>query len=394
LKTINHHLKNTLKNVDSDSYLVGRAWVPGEHSGPCVIWIKNNNAFDLTHQFPTTTSLFETRDPIQELNKIKNLKSIGEVEKIIQNTPIEERNQKNPWVLSPCDLQAIKASGVTFVSSMLERVIEEKARGNWNQAQEIRSNLKKLIGDNLSDIVPGSKAALKVKDILIKQKLWSQYLEVGIGLDAEIFTKSQPMSSVGNGFDIGILKNSNWNNPEPEIVLVVNSKNKIIGVTLGNDVNLRDYEGRSALLLGKAKDNNASCSLGPFIRLFDEKFKLEDIKNAKINITINGLDGFHHEDNYFMNKISRDPEDLVNQCSNDNHNYPDGFLLYLGTMFTPVMDRDEVGKGFTHKIGDIVSIQTEKVGKLTNRVNYSHLCEPWIFGTSALIKNLSSRRQI
>src|SRR5690606_27366505 len=104
--------------------------------------------------------------------------------------------------------------------------------------------------------------------------VWSQYLEVAIGKDAEIFTKTQPMASVGFGAQIGIHPESHWNNPEPEVVLAVARTGKIRGATLGNDVNLRDYEGRSALLLGEAKDQNASCAIGPFIRLFDETFSL------------------------------------------------------------------------------------------------------------------------
>ncbi len=385
------NLKDTIKDIDENANLVGRVWVPGNPSGPCVVLIKNKEAIDITKIFPTTTNLFEYDNPIEKINGKNNLISLGNIDDIIQNTPIEERDAKKPWLLSPCDLQAIKAAGVTFVSSMLERVIEEKARGDWSAAQEIRNKISSLIGNNLSEIKPGSRDALKVKDLLIKQNLWSQYLEVGIGSDAEIFTKSQPMSSVGNGFEIGILEDSNWNNPEPEVVLAVNSKNKIIGATLGNDVNLRDYEGRSALLLGKAKDNNASCALGPFIRLFENNFNLENIKNFEIAVKINGLDGFKHEEIYSMKEISRDPEDLVNQCSSKNHNYPDGLMLFLGTMFTPFMDREQPGKGFTHKIGDIVTVHTKEIGSLNNRINYSHLCEPWNFGTSALLKNLVSR---
>jgi len=384
-------IKNTLKNIQNSAHLVGRVWVPGNPSGPCVVLIENKEAIDITKIFPTTTNLFESDNPIEKINGKNNLISLGNIDDIIQNTPIEERDVKKPWLLSPCDLQAIKAAGVTFVSSMLERVIEEKARGDWSAAQEIRNKISSLIGNNLSEIKPGSRDALKVKDLLIKQNLWSQYLEVGIGSDAEIFTKSQPMSSVGNGFEIGILEDSNWNNPEPEVVLAVNSKNKIIGATLGNDVNLRDYEGRSALLLGKAKDNNASCALGPFIRLFDNNFNLDNIRNSEIEVIINGLDGFKHEEIYSMKEISRDPEDLVNQCSSRSHNYPDGLMLFLGTMFTPVMDREQPGKGFTHKIGDIVTVHTKEIGSLSNRINYSHLCEPWNFGSSALLKNLVSR---
>lgn len=385
-------IKNTLKRVDNNAYLVGRVWVPGDPSGPCVVWIKNSKTFDITNQFPTMTNLFESKNPVKAINDMHGLESIGNIEDILQNTPIEERDSKKPWLLSPCDLQAIKASGVTFVSSMLERVIEEKSRGDWNEAEKIRQNITKLIGKNLSDLKPGSVAALKVKDFLIKKNLWSPYLEVGIGPDAQIFTKSQPMSTVGSGFEIGILEDSNWNNPEPEMVLAVNSKSKIIGATLGNDLNLRDYEGRSALLLGKAKDNNASCALGPFIRLFDEKFNMKDIKSSKISITINGLDGFQHLESYSMKEISRDPEDLVSQCLNKDHYYPDGLMLFLGTMFTPAMDRDLPGKGFSHKIGDIVTIKTKTIGSLTNKVNYAHLCEPWDFGSYALIKNLVSRK--
>ena len=274
---------------------------------------------------------------------------------------------------------------------MLERVIEEQALGDWTMAEQIRKQISELIGDNLADIKPGSDAAMNVKKILIEQGAWSQYLEVGIGRDAEIFTKSQPMSAVGTGAEVGIHPGSNWNNPEPEIVLAVNSKGNVVGATLGNDVNMRDFEGRSALLLGKAKDNNASCAIGPFIRLFDDKFSLNDIRQANISLTVDGMDGFRLEGNSSMKYISRDPLELVQHCKGKHHQYPDGLVLFLGTMFSPIQDRDEPGQGFTHKVGDIVNIHTPLLGSLVNRVNTCDQIPPWIFGTSALMRNLAQR---
>jgi fumarylacetoacetate (FAA) hydrolase family protein len=280
---------------------------------------------------------------------------------------------------------------VTFVSSMLERVIEEQARGDWTKAEEIRKQIHELVGDNLAEIQPGSASAMKVKEVLIKQGAWSQYLEVGIGPDAEIFTKSQPMSAVGTGAEVGIHPGSHWNNPEPEIVLAVNSKGKIVGTALGNDVNLRDFEGRSALLLGKAKDNNASCAIGPFIRLFDDQFSLDDVRQANITLSVEGPEGFTLEGSSSMKHISRDPLELVQHCAGSHHQYPDGLMLFLGTMFSPIQDRDEPGQGFTHKVGDIVYIQTPLLGSLINRVNTCDQIPPWTFGTGALMRNLAQR---
>ena len=274
---------------------------------------------------------------------------------------------------------------------MVERVIEERASGDFKKAEELRRSIGDLIGDNLKNIVPGSKKAQEVKQLLIKEDLWSQYLEVGIGPDAEVFTKAQVLSSVGHGSEVGLHPVSNWNNPEPEIVLAVNSKVKIVGATLGNDVNLRDIEGRSALLLGKAKDNNASCSIGPFIRLFDETFSLDDVRKAELKMTIDGIDDFQLIGSSYMSEISRDPEDLVKQTSSRHHQYPDGFMLFLGTLFAPTEDRDTKGEGFTHKIGDKVTIKERNLGALVNYVNLSTKCPEWTFGISELYNNLIKR---
>ena len=277
---------------------------------------------------------------------------------------------------------------------MVERVIEERASGDLKKAKELRASIGDLIGSNLKNIVPGSQKAQDVKEVLIKEGLWSQYLEVGIGKDAEVFTKAQVLSSVGHGAEVGLHPISNWNNPEPEIVLAVNSKSKIIGATLGNDVNLRDVEGRSALLLGKAKDNNASCSIGPFIRLFDETYNLNDVRQAEINMTVEGEDNFKLIGSSLMSEISRDPEDLVKQTCSRHHQYPDGFMLFLGTLFAPTEDRDKKGEGFTHKVGDKVIISEKNLGNLVNYVNLSTECPEWTFGISDLYKNLSKRNLI
>jgi len=390
-ETLKLKTEHTLPNDQDFACLIGRAWVPGDPEGPSPVWIDNEKVYDLATYFPTISQLLEKDDPARIIRGLSGLQYIGSLEEILQNTHPENQVSSKPWFLTPCDLQAIKACGVTFVSSMLERVIEEQALGDLTMAEQIRKEISELIGDNLADIQPGSDSAMNVKKILIKQGAWSQYLEVGIGLDAEIFTKSQPMSAVGTGTEVGIHPGSNWNNPEPEIVLAVNSKGVVVGATLGNDVNMRDFEGRSALLLGNAKDNNASCAIGPFIRLFDHKFNLEDIRHANIRITVDGLEGFRLEGNSHMKYISRDPLELVQQCKGNHHQYPDGLMLFLGTMFSPIQDRDEPGEGFTHKVGDIVKIHTPLLGSLVNRVNTCDQIPPWIFGTSALMQNLAQR---
>ncbi len=373
--------------------LIGRVW-SSEASGPVVVRVYQQSLYDLSSIAPTSSELLNLDDPVTEIRRARNLRSIGTLQDILGNTAPESRDERAPWLLAPCDLQAIKASGVTFVASLLERVIEEQARGDAAKANGLRQSITSIIGENLQDIRPGSADAARVKEVLIAQGVWSQYLEVGIGPDAEIFSKGQPMSAVGSGVDVGIHPKSEWNNPEPEVVLAVNAAGAIVGATLGNDVNLRDFEGRSALLLGKAKDNNASAAIGPFIRLFDEHFTLDDVRRCDLTMHIEGPDGFQFTAQSSMAKISRDPTEIVAHTIGPYHQYPDGLMLFLGTMFAPTVDRFAPGKGFTHVVGDLVTVTTPALGSLVNRVNHSDKITPWTFGTSALMRNLAQRRLI
>ncbi|MCW5720154.1 MAG: fumarylacetoacetate hydrolase family protein [Devosia sp.] len=371
-----------------DGLLLGRALVPG-YAYPRIVTVRDGALVDITAKgFATVRDIAESGRAAEHVRAAPGV-ALGDAEAILSNSIAGKTREDRPVILSPIDLQAIKASGVTFVVSLLERVIEEQARGDKSRADALRGEILTLIGTDLSELVPGSDAAMKVKAALIEKGVWSQYLEVGIGPDAEIFTKGQPMSSVGFGAEVGLHPVSSWNNPEPEVALLVTSDGAIIGATLGNDVNLRDVEGRSALLLGKAKDNNASASLGPFIRLFDGDFTLETISQAEIALHVEGEDGFVLEGHSNMGQISRTPASLVAATTGRHHQYPDGLVLYLGTMFAPVKDRDGEGKGFTHKIGDTVSISTPTLGRLTNRVNLSTVCPPWTYGTSHLLRDLA-----
>lgn len=369
--------------------LVGRVWRP-DLGGPSVVALRPEGVIDITASAPTVRDLAEHPDPASVLSAAQG-PVIGTLAELLGNTPPDRRDPARPWFLAPVDLQAIKAAGVTFAVSMLERVIEEKARGNPAAAATIRQEIEKLIGDDLSKLKPGSPEAMALKQVLVAQGAWSQYLEVGIGPDAEIFTKAPAMAAVGTGMDAGLHPASTWNNPEPEVVLVVASDGRIVGATLGNDVNLRDVEGRSALLLGKAKDNNASAAIGPFVRLFDSTFSLDDVRSTVVSLTVSGEDGFVLEGSSSLSKISRDPADLVRQMIGVHHQYPDGAVLYLGTMFAPVKDRDTAGGGFTHKLGDIVTISAPKLGSLVNRMRHTSACAPWTYGASHLLRNLATR---
>jgi fumarylacetoacetate (FAA) hydrolase family protein len=345
--------------------------------GPTPVLIRDGAVEDVSRAAPTIADLMDLSDSASVSgDRLFELDALMEL-------PSER-------FLAPVDLQAVKAAGVTFAISAIERVIEERARGDFTRAAEIRDKLEQRIGGAIRSVVPGTDGAARFKDALIEDGLWSQYLEVAIGPDAEIFTKTAPLASVGWGADIGVRSDSSWNNPEPEVVLVVNSRGEIRGATLGNDVNLRDFEGRSALLLSKAKDNNASCAIGPFVRLFDDAFTLDDVRSAVVELDIAGSDGFRLHGQSRMSEISRDPEDLVRQAMSEHH-YPDGFVLFLGTLFAPTEDRDEPGRGFTHKIGDEVRISTPRLGTLANIVSTSRDAPAWEFGTRALMRNLAAR---
>jgi fumarylacetoacetate (FAA) hydrolase family protein len=389
MSSIQALLQNALPDDAPAACLAGRIWRP-DVGGPSIVAIRDGAVLDVSSTFPTMRDLCETADPAATLRAAGG-EEIGTAAAVLANTPVEARDPRRPWLLAPIDLQAIKAAGVTFAISMLERVIEERARGDINAAGTIRAEVLQIVGDDLSRLRPGSPEAMRLKEILIEQGAWSQYLEVGIGPHAEIFTKSQPMASVGSGMDAGVHPASSWNNPEPEVVLAVASDGRIVAATLGNDVNLRDVEGRSALLLGKAKDNNGSCAIGPFLRFFDSGFSLDDVRSTTVTLRVEGPEGFVLEGSSSIARISRDPADLVAQMVNAHHRYPDGAVLFLGTMFAPVQDRDAPGQGFTHKYGDIVTVAAPKLGRLVNRMMRTDQCEAWTFGPGALMRNLAGR---
>jgi fumarylacetoacetate (FAA) hydrolase family protein len=383
---------------------VGRAWLPAAHTqdrvaGPRPIAVCDGRALDLSDICRTTAELLTHDDPIAAIGEPDALPVLCELDALLDNSLFWNRTPRlndcrQPCLLAPNDLQAVKACGVTFIQSLLERVVEERARGNPAQAKRVRAIITEALGDDLSTVEPGSPATVVLKDKLIDEGLWSQYLEVGIGPDAEIFTKCQPMAAVSFGAQVGVLPQSQWNNPEPEVVLAVSPTGRIQGATLGNDVNLRDYEGRSALLLGEAKDQNASCSIGPFIRLFDDSFDLETLLSGDVHLSITGADGFASRGTNRLGLISRHPRSLVAQACNRNHQYPDGFMLFLGTMFAPVEDRLGNAGGFTHQSDDRVEIAHEHLGTLVNWVNHTNRVPEWTFGTLALIENLLARQKV
>jgi fumarylacetoacetate (FAA) hydrolase family protein len=382
-------LQRCLPDDGAAGTLIGRCWVPGEHAGPAAVAVRGDGVFDLSERFATVSDLLDEREPARAVQATPG-ERIGALADIVRNTGRARRDAALPHLLAPIDLQVIKAAGVTFASSLLERVIEEQAKGDPARADAVRAEVQAAIGTNLAAVKPGSPEAAALKAALQSRGLWSQYLEVGIGPDAEVFTKAPVLSALGTGVPIGVRGDSAWNNPEPEVVLAVNSRGEIAGATLGNDVNLRDFEGRSALLLGKSKDNNGSTAIGPFIRLFDATFTLDDVRRADLTLTVSGADGFVLEGSSTMREISRDPLDLVAQTT-AMHQYPDGFVLFCGTLFAPTQDRGAPGSGFTHHRGDIVRIRSAKLGELVNRIEHSERLAPWIYGVRDLMRHLARR---
>jgi fumarylacetoacetate (FAA) hydrolase family protein len=360
--------------------LVGRVFIDGPQPGPRTFVLREDRLVDLSAVAPTLADLFDLSDAAARVGAHRGERLCSLDEALARSA-----------LLAPCDLQAVKAAGVTFAESLIERVIEERARGNADAAKTLRRELARAFGGSLKGLKPGSAEAEEAKAVLLKSGLWSQYLEVGIGPDAEIFTKAQPMSAVGCGAAIGLHPKSKWNNPEPEIVLAVSSRGQIVGASLGNDVNLRDFEGRSALLLSKAKDNNASCAIGPFVRLFDSTYSLDDVRACDVTLRVEGEDQFVVEGVNSMRAISRDPADLAAALFGKEHQYPDGAMLFLGTMFVPTKDRGAAGEGFTHREGDVVRVSSPKLGMLVNRVTTSDRAPPWTFGTRALMRSLAAR---
>ena len=380
-------LTHALPQDATQALLIGRVWQPG--TGPVLVRVTPEGVYDLSALAMTSSELLELPDAARQVSGHVGHRLADTTAVLAQS---DNADLQTLHFLAPCDLQAIKAAGVTFVSSMLERVIEEQARGDASKAESVRQAVVAVIGDNLRQVKPGSPEAAQLKDVLLAQGVWSQYLEVGIGPDAEIFTKSQPLSAVGTGAEVGLHPGSQWNNPEPEIVLATNSRGEVVGATLGNDVNLRDFEGRSALLLGKAKDNNASCAIGPFIRLFDAHFSIDDVRQCDLHMVVRGPEGFVMEGASSISQISRDPLDLAAQAMGKYHQYPDGMMLFLGTMFAPTQDRHGPGQGFTHVVGDTVAVSTPKLGTLFNRVTTSDRAAPWTYGMRALMQDLARRK--
>ena len=392
--SLGHEPRRILPQDASQALLIGRVWMPARGSipaGPSVVRVTDRTVYDLTPDFPTTSYLFNSPEAVSVATHVSEARRISSFAEVAEATFAAEGDETVPRFLPPVDLQPIKASGVTFYDSLLERLIEEKTGGRHEAADDVRREITASLGDGLDRVVPGSAAATDMLARLRAAGMWSQYLEVAIGTDAEIFTKASPLSCVGPGAAVGVLRQSKWNNPEPEIVLIIDRRGKIVGATLGNDVNHRDIEGRSALLLGRAKDNNGCCAIGPFVRLVDQRFTLDRLRAAKVELDVEGPNGFQFHDSNVLSRIRRDIVDLAAQCIGPNNAFPDGVALMLGAMCSIKQDRFGDGSGFTHQPGDVVRVSSPDLGSLCNQVRYCDEVPVWAMGIGELMRNLAQR---
>lgn len=403
-------IEATLPADWKEGSFIGRVWRSDiQPEGPSVVALdKDGYLVDITTSFPTVSKLCNQEDPaaaMREALERNKGNRIGRFSEILANTPLHAQKKGKPYLISPADLQAVKAAGVTFADSLIERSVEKLAGGDPAKADNIRKDIHAVIRGkmglaetdeiDLSKMKPGSPQALELRDYLIDKGLQKSYLEVGLGPDAEIFTKAQPMATVGHGAHAGVHPGSKWNNPEPEVVMVAGKSGKAVGAALGNDVNCRDIEGESELKLGECKDQNASATMGPLIRLFDKSFTLDDVRTMDVGLEVsNAEDGYKVDAVSSMSKISRDPQNELLAQTFAHHQYPDGALLYCGTMFAAAMvprDKEHPEKGFTHKYGDVVTITSSKLGSVTNVMQSADLCPKWEVGAGALMENLAER---
>jgi len=376
--------------LPSDGYagtLVGRALFPGVFPGPCVVAIREDGVHNISGTVPTMAQLLNAPNPLATLQRaLRNCVYLGPLESLLENSTPSTHDPLKPYLLTPIDLQAVKAVGLTFVNGLLQRFADD------NGGAATVAKMEKAAGVALGKILPGSEEAARLRTALMEDGLWNDTLEVGFGPDVELFTKAQPLSAVGTGAEIAVLPTSKQTFAEPEVVLMLNADGKICGATLGCDMTARDVEARSLLLLGRAKDQNATCAVGPFIRLFDQTFSLPNVQGMNLTYAFEGADDAVFTDTGSMDQIGRGLITLARQVVNEHHGYPDGVALFTGCMFKAPSSRGASDTPFTHQVGDVVIIKASPLGTLINRVNTTDKVRPWSFGMSDLMANLANRQ--
>jgi len=173
----------------------------------------------------------------------------------------------------------------------------------------------------------------------------------------ELFLKATPNRVAGPGQPVRIRVDAEWNVPEPELTLVINSRKQLVGYTVGNDMSSRDIEGENPLYLPQAKVYNQCCGLGPWITLVDA-FPPRDEARIRLEIRRDGTSVFQGET--CLDQMARTSEDLIQWLGRDN-DFPHGVFLLTGTGIVPDSD-------FTLLAGDIVDISIDGIGTLTNPV--------------------------